>query len=158
MDTRPDQPAEGRLIEEARERLNISQNKAAKRAGMSGTRWRQIVYGSASGGPGITNPVVGNPTTIASMAHAVDLTPDELAQAGRDDAASELRAILREKTTSVAAHQELDPHLLRLLELWPRMSERQRGAMVTMVEDVLGLDETVESPGRPEEVRQRRTG
>ncbi|MGH3377926.1 MAG: helix-turn-helix domain-containing protein [Actinoallomurus sp.] len=94
MDTPGDPPPEGRLIEEAREAMRgMSQNKAAKLAGMSGTRWRQIVTGVASGGKGIVIPVHGNPETVARMAQVVGVTPERLADVGREDAARELRAL-----------------------------------------------------------------
>lgn len=157
METRPGQPAEGRLIEEARERLAISQNKAAKLAGMSGTRWRQLVYGEISTG-GAKMPVRANAETLARMANVVKVSAEQLADVGRDDAAEGLAALLRDETGDASAPQELDEHLRRLHELWPQLSDGQRGAMVRMLEDVLKLGESVERDGKPEHADERRTG
>lgn len=93
MDAPGASPPEGRLIEQARERKRLSQNKAAKAAGMSGTRWRQVVAGWASGGEGIQIPVHGNAKRIALMAQVVDVTPEQLEEVGREDAARELREL-----------------------------------------------------------------
>lgn len=71
----------------------MSQNKAATLAGMSGTRWRQIVTGIASGGKGIQIPVHGNAETLARMARAVGVTPEQLSAVDREDAARELRRL-----------------------------------------------------------------
>lgn len=141
METRSGQPPEGRLIEEARERLNISQNQAAKRAGMSGTRWRQIVYGEASGGPGIKNPVHGNAETIARMATAVKISAEQLTEVGRDDAAEERIKLLREESgqpETAADPKPEDPQLRRLLELWPRIPGEGRQSLLYMVEAAAG--------------------
>lgn len=89
----PTPPPEGELIETARKRASMSQNKAAKRAGISGTRWRQIVKGVASGGRGIEIPAHGNAETVARMAQAVGVTAEELSEVERDDAAAEMAAI-----------------------------------------------------------------
>lgn len=95
MDTPGDPPPEGRLIEQAREAMpgKMSQNKAASRAGMSGTRWRQIVTGVASGGKGIRLPVHGNAETVARMAQAVGVKPEQLVEVDREDAAAQLRLL-----------------------------------------------------------------
>jgi transcriptional regulator with XRE-family HTH domain len=93
METPGDPPPEGRIIEEAREKRRLSQNKAAERAGLSGTRWRQIVTGTASGGKGIQIPVRGRAETVARMAQVVGVMPEQLAQADREDAAEELRGL-----------------------------------------------------------------
>ncbi|GAB3213284.1 hypothetical protein GCM10027294_43410 [Marinactinospora endophytica] len=92
METQTARPPEGELIEEARGRTGMSQNAAARAAGISGTRWRQIVkgYGTASG---VVVQVTGPAETVARMARVVGVTPEELEEAGRDDAADQLREI-----------------------------------------------------------------
>lgn len=45
-------------------------------------------------GGGVEIPIVAPPGTLARMAQAVGATPEQLADAGRDDAADELRALL----------------------------------------------------------------
>ena len=93
MDTPGDPPPEGRLIEDARERRRLSQNKAAELAGISGTRWRQIVTGTASGGKGIQVPVHGRAETVARMAQVVGVTAEQLSSVDREDAGRELRRL-----------------------------------------------------------------
>lgn len=88
-------PPESRLLGAARKHLGISMRKAAEWARLSPERWRQIEQGKATVGRGLEIPVTGVPAdTIARMARAVDVTPDDLDEAGRHDAAAELRKIL----------------------------------------------------------------
>lgn len=118
METPGDPPPEGRIIEDAREKRRLSQNKAAERAGMSGTRWRQIVTGVASGGKGIQIPVHGRAVTVARMAQVVGVTPEQLADVGRGDAAEELRELAPpedRKRSPVEMQRELKERLDRIL-------------------------------------------
>lgn len=85
----------GRLLEAARRRLGISQNEAARRAGVSGTTWRNVIRGYAEHG-GSRVPYPGSPDTVARFAHVVGVLPDELEAAGRPDAAQALRAVGQE--------------------------------------------------------------
>lgn len=60
---------------------------------MSETRWRQISNGYQDVGRGHRVPTVGPPETIARMAQVVGVTPDQLRDAGRADAAGELELL-----------------------------------------------------------------
>jgi transcriptional regulator with XRE-family HTH domain len=103
MTERPDAPPEGELIKAALAASGLSQRKAAKRAGISDTRWRQIVagYQSVDGKPATFR---SNDTTLARMAHAVGVRPEELAAAGRPGAAEVLREIsARQRDADAAA-------------------------------------------------------
>ena len=94
MTTKPDPQPEGKLITEARKRARLSGREAARRAGISEGRWRQIVNGYMVVTKGVYSPVVGAPAeTIARMAQSVDVTPEQLESAGRADAAEELRKL-----------------------------------------------------------------
>lgn len=92
--TSPKPPPEARLIQRRREEPpRISMSEAARRAHMSDTRWRQLENGYRL--------MLGKPVresapaqTLAAMAQAVGVTPDELREAGRPDAAGELEALL----------------------------------------------------------------
>jgi hypothetical protein len=86
---KPEQPAEGALIQRGMIRQRLSARQAATKAGMSEGRWRQIVAGYQSA-RGQHIPVTAPPATLARMAQAVGLTPDELTEAGRSDAAEVL--------------------------------------------------------------------
>jgi transcriptional regulator with XRE-family HTH domain len=84
---RSDQPPEGLLLEQARERLEISQNEAGRRADISGTRWRQITYERAS-----QMSSERGVRTLARMASVVGVTAEQLIEVGREDVANALRA------------------------------------------------------------------
>lgn len=90
MPDKPQQPAEGALIQRAMIRQRLSARQAATKAAMSEGRWRQIVAGYQSA-RGQHIPVTAPPATLARMAQAVGLTPDDLTTAGRADAADVLR-------------------------------------------------------------------
>lgn len=94
----PAQRPEGALIEAARESLQprLSGRAAAAAAGISDGRWRQIVNGYLSAGRQQYIPVVAPPETLARMARVVGVTPEQLADVGREDAAGELVRINQE--------------------------------------------------------------
>lgn len=90
MEKRQHQRPEGAVIERAATARGMSARTAAKEAALSDARWRQIVNGYASVGAGQVVPVEGPAETIARMAMAVGVTPDQLREAGRADAADVL--------------------------------------------------------------------
>ncbi|TDD77702.1 helix-turn-helix domain-containing protein [Actinomadura rubrisoli] len=94
MAERPEQLPEGHLIALAQKRARLSGRKAADLAGMSEGHWRAIVSGSRSISKGVWVAVRGPADTIARMAQVVGVTPEQLEEAGRADAAEELRAEL----------------------------------------------------------------
>lgn len=63
------------MIEAARRQAvpKLSQDAAARRAGISGGRWRDIVHGRKMLGGGQVIPVVGPPDTLVRMARAVGM-------------------------------------------------------------------------------------
>lgn len=88
---------------EALKRIGISRRKAAKRAGMSDTRWGQIVLGvERKGGYEIPSP--GPAGTVAKMALAIGVTPAQLRSAKRPDAADILDRILTDASYSPDQH------------------------------------------------------
>ena len=92
--TSPKPPPEARLIKRKREeppRLSIA--AAARLADMSDTRWRQLESGYRLF-HGRYEPETAPAQTLAAMARAVGVTPAELRDAGRPDAAGELEALL----------------------------------------------------------------
>ena len=95
MDTRPEPPPEGRLIEAATRLLDISIREAARRAGISYGRWRQIVKGYQNVSPGSYAPVRAPAKTVAVMARVAGVTPGQLEGEGcRPDAAAILAGLL----------------------------------------------------------------
>ncbi|HEX6473302.1 MAG TPA: helix-turn-helix transcriptional regulator [Streptosporangiaceae bacterium] len=135
MTTKPEPQPEGKLITEARKRARLSGREAARRAGISEGRWRQIVNGYIVVAKGVYSPVVGAPAnTIARMAQTVDLTPEALEAAGRADAAEELRQLNRAaREATQQAPDDLDRRLARMKadpKKWRRLEK-----IVDLVED-----------------------
>jgi transcriptional regulator with XRE-family HTH domain len=73
-------------------RAKLSAREAARRAGISEGRWRQIASGYQVVSAGVYAPVRGPAQTLARMAAVVGVTPAQLRQAGRPDAAKALAA------------------------------------------------------------------
>lgn len=92
MNNRPLQRPEGALIETAQRSRGIQVKDAAQASGLSLTRWRQIVTGHETVKGGY-KAVRAPDETLAKMANAVGVTPEELDAADRAGAASALRAI-----------------------------------------------------------------
>lgn len=92
----PEQPPEGQLISEARAQSGLSARAAATASGISDTRWRHIVTGYQPAGHGHYIPVVAPPETLARMAKVVGVTPAQLANVDREDAAGELVKLTQE--------------------------------------------------------------
>jgi transcriptional regulator with XRE-family HTH domain len=88
-------PPEGELITAALKRIRprLSIREAARRAGISEGWWRQVVRGYQPIKGGGKAPMTGSAETIAAMARVVGVTPEQLEQAGRTDAAEELRIL-----------------------------------------------------------------
>jgi hypothetical protein len=92
MDQRPPQPPEGKLIAEATERAGLSIREASRRAGLSYGRWRQITSGYQNVSPGSYAAVRAPARTLARMAEAAGLSPEQMETQGqRPDAAAEMR-------------------------------------------------------------------
>jgi hypothetical protein len=89
---RPDPTAWGAAIAAACRRAGRSARAAARQAGISEGRWRQITSGYQVVSPGVYAPVRGPARTVARMAAVAGLTPEQLRAAGRDDAARLLAA------------------------------------------------------------------
>jgi transcriptional regulator with XRE-family HTH domain len=128
MTTKPGPQPEGKLITDARKRARLSGREAAKRAGISEGRWRQIVNGYMVVTKGVYSPVVGAPAdTVARMAQSVDVTPEQLVAAHRADAAEELRK-LNAGAQAVAgqAPDDLDRRIARMKadpKQWRRLAK-----------------------------------
>jgi hypothetical protein len=63
----------GQVVEPAREKLRISKREAARRAGISEGRWRQVVTGIQKAGGGVDIPVRPRAETVIAMLAAVEL-------------------------------------------------------------------------------------
>lgn len=105
------------LIKTALAAARFSQREAARRAGISETRWRQIVSGhQAVGGEQV--PFRSPDETLARMAHVVGVVPEQLEDAGRAGAAAELRDLEAGKRDADAAAALSAGSPSRLEERW----------------------------------------
>lgn len=115
--TTPTPPPEAALLKEALQRKRLSGREAARRAGVSDTWWRNIVrgYQTVSGTP---VPVKGPAETVARMAQVIDLTPDQLRDAGREDAAEALERLAPPPASASqpSAYAD-DPHISAIAAL-----------------------------------------
>ncbi|MEU3346370.1 hypothetical protein ABZ723_15570 [Streptomyces sp. NPDC006700] len=111
-------PAEASLIRIARQAQGLSPESAAGLLPirLSGVRWRQIENGYERKNP--PKPVRAPAKTLAHMAHVVDVSPERLEEAGREDAAEILREILHQGARAAAAAEPspLSSHELQILQ------------------------------------------
>jgi transcriptional regulator with XRE-family HTH domain len=113
MDERPEQRPEGALIAAALKRSRMSQRRAAAKAGISENRLRAIMHGYQNVGAGSYIAVRGPADTVARIAHVVGVGPERLEEAGRRDAAEELRLIEAEE----GPHRSGEAHITGNVEL-----------------------------------------
>ncbi|MDP9799378.1 transcriptional regulator with XRE-family HTH domain [Catenuloplanes nepalensis] len=101
----------GLLLEEAREGLRLSVREAAKRAGMSDARWRQVVRGWQSS-RGRRLEVRPRPVTVIGMAKAVRVDDrSALAAAGISLTEEQYEAALDELRVARAPARDRDAEL-----------------------------------------------
>jgi transcriptional regulator with XRE-family HTH domain len=143
MNERPDPPAWGALITAALASEGISAREAARRAGMSEGRWRQITAGYQVVSPGVYAQVHGPAGTLARMAAVVGVTPDQLRAAGRDDAA-----------TVLAAQLERQPANDEMLERIKAMDTDQARELLATIAVRLGIS----LPAAAQDENDRRYG
>lgn len=115
MDERPEQRPEGTLIAAALKRSRLSQRQAATRAGISENRWRAIMHGYQNISAGVFAPIRGPGDTVARMARVVGVAPEQLEEAGRADAAEELRNLPPEKPAG-PDRPTVPPEVVELLD------------------------------------------
>jgi transcriptional regulator with XRE-family HTH domain len=134
MTDRPEPSPWGALIAAALRSAGISAREAARRAGISEGRWRQISGGYQVVSPGVYARVRGPAATLAKMAAVVGVSPAELRVSGRNDAAEVLlrqqgaEALLRE-------HEQRKPDEERLPH--EEMLERVRAMDIDQARELL---------------------
>jgi hypothetical protein len=104
--TEPDLTPLGRLLEKARkEVLQITGREAARRAGISEGRWRQVVTGRQPSGDRLV-PVNPRGITVVQMALAVGVDPAEaLAAASLPSSPESVAAVVEQARDSIARKQ-----------------------------------------------------
>ena len=125
MAERPSPPPWGALLTKALASAEISAREAARRAGISEGRWRQIASGYQVVSPGIYAPVHGPAKTLARMAAVVGVTPEQLTRAGRQDAAKALAS-----QGADASHEQM---LQRVREMNPQQARELLAAIAVQL-------------------------
>lgn len=118
--------AAARLIETRRLASGMSMRRAAAAADLSEGRWRQIVKGYQQAAKGIRVPVNAPDETLARMANAMKVHPDEMETAGHPEVAALMRDMASGPTataTATAASHLSDDELLA--ELSRRLTARR---------------------------------
>jgi transcriptional regulator with XRE-family HTH domain len=122
-------------------KAKLSAREAARRAGISEGRWRQIASGYQVVSAGVYAPVRGPAGTLARMAAVVGVTPAQLRRAGRPDAARAL----------AAAEPDVSRELLQRIR---EMNSDQARELLATIALHLGLRVQAE----PAPARERRFG
>jgi hypothetical protein len=125
MAERPSPPPWGVLITRALANAQLSARQASRRAGISEGRWRQIASGYQVVSPGVYAPVHGPAQTLARMAAVAGVTPAQLTEAGRTDAAN---ALASQKTD--ASHEQM---LQRVREMSPEQARELLAAIAVQL-------------------------
>jgi hypothetical protein len=147
MTERPEPPPWGALITAALASEGISAREAARRAGLSEGRWRQITGGYQVVSPGIYAEVRGPAATVARMAAVAGVTPAQLRAAGRDDAAKVL-ATQRDRKQETGAE---------MLERVRAMDTEQARELLATIAQQLGISLPA-APDSSDDARERRYG
>lgn len=124
MSTLP--PPEAVLIEEARKviRPTVSVRLAAAKSNISEGRWRQIVKGYQTAKPDLDIPVRAPAATLARMADAVNVSAQQLKEAGRSDAALELNLLHQTADEGAALDLSHIPDQQLMEEVSRRLADR----------------------------------
>lgn len=132
----PPPTPEGQLIRRVRESLRprLPVAAAAERAGVGEATWGNTERGYRTMGRGAPpQPFRPSAQTLAHMAHAIGLTPADLEEVGREDAAT----ILAEMRGPEVEVRELDRTPGRVFfTVPPGLSEEDRAAIVRWAEDM----------------------
>lgn len=144
-DTKPDPGPDAQLIKYARTHHvpPLSIREAARRAGISESRWRQVEKGYASVGAGQFKPAIASDLTLSAMAIAIGLDGNDLRGVDRDRAAQIIDAQQEAATAQVSTQepslsQFTDDELLlelraRLQRLARTEAEQREGGTLTAV-------------------------
>ncbi|MFK0172677.1 hypothetical protein ACIQU5_28160 [Streptomyces sp. NPDC090306] len=153
----PPPPDEAVLIRLAREAAGLSPERAAALTDgkVGGARWRQIERGHRGD---IDKPVIGPDATVAQMARAVGITPERLAEAGRERAAEILAEIQRSEPAAEASGPASDAVsqlpawqqevILRVLDERPRSRREKALLLRTLAAKLETETETDDSAGQ----------
>ncbi|WP_405961184.1 helix-turn-helix domain-containing protein [Streptomyces sp. NBC_00024] len=124
----------------------MSGREAARRSGVSDSRWRQIIHGYQTVS-GNHVPVVAPAETLARMAQATQVSADELRKAGRPDAAAELdRLAVPPPSESASNPYADDQHINAIAALLATLPPEAQDEVLRRVNRP-GLTRDQEGPG-----------
>lgn len=156
----------GHLLEEAREQvLRISGREAARRAGITEARWRQVVRGVQTRRDGRQVPANPKPVTVVAMALAVEIDPAEaLDTAGIDASPATVAQLVQEvqsqpgsSLSDLGLDAQVTAEIERIKGLsW--LSTEQKLAMIRAVIDVAVEEEEARAAAARREDEQRKAG
>lgn len=144
MADRPEPPVWGALITAALARAGVSAREAARRAGLSEGRWRQITGGYQVVSAGVYAQVRGPAATVARMAAVAGVTASDLRAAGREDAAELLASLQAEERPASA----------EMLERVKAMDTDQARELLAIIAHQLGIN----LPEPDQDERERKLG
>ncbi|MGO4421468.1 hypothetical protein AB4Z54_22870 [Streptomyces sp. MCAF7] len=142
-------PPEAALIKTALKLTRISGRAAAKQAGISDARWRQIISGYQSVS-GTKIAVHAPPDTLARMALVVGVTPQQLAGAGRTDAAEALEELAMATAGQPTGPYANDPNVEAIATLLRNLPAEAQEEVLRRVRSANPADD------EPEAITQRR--
>jgi transcriptional regulator with XRE-family HTH domain len=90
------------LLQTARQYRGMTQRESARRAGIDPSWWKKLESGRA------TQTQAG---TVAAMAYAVSVSPDDLEKAGWDDIAARVRLLLTQEAMPSLDSDAAEDHL-----------------------------------------------
>jgi hypothetical protein len=134
MAQRPSPPPWGVVLTKALADAQLSAREASRRAGISEGRWRQIASGYQIVSSGVYAPVHGPAETLAKMAAVAGVTPAQLTDAGRPDAADALVS----RGEADASHEQM---LQRVREMSPEQARELLAAIAVQLGIRAGAEE-----------------
>lgn len=122
-------PPEARLIERLRKDLvpPLSMREAARRAGISVATWTQNEQGYRKVTQHVVIPITATAEKLARMALVVGATPEQLREAGREDAAVMLAKIIE-------AGPDPGDQLAEAIRLSSGLTDLQKQVLIELVQ------------------------
>lgn len=132
---RPPQPPVMQLIEQRRRRAGLSFRRAGKLAGLSDSRWIQLEHGYRDTRLG-AEPAPAPDRTLARMALAVRVTPDELRPFSAE-AAGILTELIEEREANGREDADAAAEMVDIYDRGRRLSGRDREDLESKIAGIL---------------------
>lgn len=132
----------------------MSGREAARRSGISNTRWRQIINGYMTVS-GSHVPVHAPAETLARMAQTTGVDADQLRDAGRPDAADALTELIRTSTPPILRGAE-GAQVEAIATLLAGLSPEGREHVLRRFQN--GTPDATATPADTSDIQHRRAG